>query len=77
MVAAFTPKLRLSLASKGEAMSGKGGGVRGSFPIRNQADLENAIRAIGRASDPASTKAFVIRRARELGLLKVVPTSWL
>lgn len=61
-------------ASQGEAMPG------GRFPIRNQADLENAIRAVGRAkggeAGRATVRRFVMARARALGLSKLIPDSW-
>lgn len=40
----------------------------GSFPIENAGDLHNAMRAIGRAKDPAKAKAHIRARARALGL---------
>jgi len=39
----------------------------GGFPIKNAADLRNAIRAVGRAKDPAAAKALIKRRAKALG----------
>ena len=65
---------REKAASQGDAMPG------GRFPIRNQVDLENAIRAIGRAKGGeqgrAQVRRFVIKRARALGLSKMIPDSW-
>lgn len=40
----------------------------GSFPIENESDLKNAMRAIGRAKDPAKAKAHIRSRAKALGL---------
>jgi hypothetical protein len=50
----------------------------GSFPIRNQADLSNAIHALGRASNPDAVKAHIRKRAAALGLTKWLKdhTSW-
>lgn len=39
----------------------------GAFPIRNAADLANAKHDVGRAKDPAAARAWINRRARELG----------
>jgi hypothetical protein len=44
----------------------------GGFPIRNQADLSNAIHALGRAKNPDAAKAHIRKRAAALGL-----TAWL
>jgi hypothetical protein len=44
----FPEKERKELAKEGEAMPD------GSFPIRNEQDLKDAIRSVGRAKDPRS-----------------------
>lgn len=60
--------------SKGQALPG------GRFPIRNEEDLRNAIHALGRAKGGASgreiVKRFIIRRAKQLGLMHVLPEDW-
>ena len=48
----------------------------GAYPIRNVADLHNAIRAFGRAKDPVAVKRWIKKRARELGAEGVLPDSW-
>jgi hypothetical protein len=48
----------------------------GSFPISNRTDLMNAIRSIGRASNPAAAKQHIKRRARALGLTDMLPEGW-
>jgi hypothetical protein len=48
----------------------------GSFPIENVEDLKNAIRAIGRAKDPAKAKAHIKKRAHALGHDELVPDDW-
>lgn len=63
-------KERKKLARKGLALPD------GSFPIRNAEDLDNAIRAIGRASDPAKAKAHIKKRAKALGLESKIPDQW-
>ena len=57
-------------ASRGHAMAG------GRFPVRNKADLANAIRAVGRAkpSDRNAVRRFIIKRAKALGAS--YPSSW-
>lgn len=39
----------------------------GSFPIVNDEDLENAKRAIGRAKNPAKARAWINKRAKQMG----------
>lgn len=58
------------LADQGAAMPD------GSFPIANVSDLRNAIRAIGRAKDPAAAKAHIKRRAKALGKENLIPDGW-
>lgn len=48
----------------------------GSYPIRNEQDLKNAIQAVGRSSNVAATKAHIKRRAAALGLTRLVPFEW-
>lgn len=69
-LAVFSAAQRRHLAGTGAAMGG------GSFPIRNEQDLRNAIRALGRAKNPAAAKRHIIQRARSLGLMSVLPESW-
>lgn len=58
----FSAKEREEAAARGAALPD------GSFPIENAEDLHNAMRAIGRAKDPAKAKAHIRSRARALGL---------
>lgn len=66
----FTADERSAAADKGQALPD------GSFPIKTTQDLKNAIRAIGRAKDPAKAKAHVKKRARALGAENLIPDSW-
>ena len=66
----FSSKERKKLSASGAAMPG------GGFPISNADDLENAIRAIGRAKDPAAAKKHIISRARSLGASGKIPAEW-
>lgn len=70
-MAEFTTEQRKKLADEKEAMPD------GSYPIRNRSDLKNAIQAIGRSKNPAKTKAWIKRRARELDAEDLIPESWL
>lgn len=59
-------------AEKGQALPD------GSYPIRNEADLKNAISAYGRAkeSDRVKVRRHIIKRARALGKYDLVPEDW-
>lgn len=66
----FTDDKRAELADKGQALPD------GSFPIENKADLGNAIKAYGRAKDPAAAKKHIIKRARALDAVDMLPEDW-
>lgn len=66
----FTQSQREAAADKGQAMPS------GGFPIQNATDLRNAVQAIGRAKDPPAAKAHIIRRAKALGLTRLLPDGW-
>ena len=66
----FTTDQRKTMADRGEAMPG------GGFPIASRDDLENAIRAVGRAKDPEKAKSHIIARARALDATSLLPTGW-
>ena len=64
---------RTKLAKKREAMPD------GSYPIRNEDDLKNAIKAFGRAKegDRAAVRRHIMRRARQLDKKDILPEKWL
>jgi hypothetical protein len=66
----FSKAERIDLAATGQAMPD------GSFPIRNEQDLLDAIASVGRARDYDVAKAWIIKRAEELNLTKFLPESW-
>lgn len=66
----FTVKQRKNLTKKKMAMPD------GSYPIRNRSDLRNAISSYGRAKDKPKVKEWIVRRARELDSLDLIPDSW-
>jgi hypothetical protein len=66
----FSQEQRRRMAESGAAMPD------GSYPIATRADLENAIQAYGRASNKPATKEHIIRRARALGLERLLPEEW-
>lgn len=66
----FSGKEREKLADEGEAMSD------GSFPIRNEQDLKDAIRSVGRAKNEAKAKAWIKKRAKEMGKTDLLPEGW-
>lgn len=72
----YMSKRDYSAASR-ERMAREGTAMRdGSFPIANEADLRNAIQSVGRASDYDAARRHIIRRARALGLMEILPDDW-
>jgi hypothetical protein len=63
---------RKDLAEKGEALPD------GSFPIRSEGDLKNAISSYGRSSkgDRARVRRHIIKRARQLKKGNLIPDNW-
>jgi starvation-inducible DNA-binding protein len=70
--AEFSPAQRKNLAKKGEALPD------GAYPIRNEGDLKNAIKAFGRAksSERGEVKKHIIKRARALKKSDLIPETW-
>lgn len=66
----FSASERDAAASSGAALPD------GSFPIKTKQDLSNAVRAIGRAKNPAKAKAHIKARAKALGATDMLPDSW-
>jgi hypothetical protein len=66
----FSGATRERMAEAGTAMPD------GSFPIANRADLMNAIRSVGRAKNYDAAKQHIIRRARALNAMDMLPEDW-
>ena len=66
----FSAGSRETLAKSGRAMKS------GGFPIVNESDLRNAIRAIGRAKNPGAARAHIKKRAAALGKSNLIPENW-
>jgi len=66
----FSKESREKMAKKGEALPD------GSFPIRSLQDLKNAIKAHGRAKNPAEVKKHILKRAKELKHTDLIPDTW-
>lgn len=67
---AYSEDDRTAMAKRGLAMPD------GSFPIKDRADLMNAIKAHGRAKDIEAAKKHIIKRAMDLGLEDMIPVEW-
>ena len=67
----YDDKRREELAKEGMALPD------GSFPIVDEADLQNAIQAFGRAGDKEAAKKHIMKRARELGKEDMIPENWM
>ena len=66
----YSEESRTEMADAGAAMPD------GSYPIKDEADLRNAIQAFGRAKDPEATKAHIKKRAAALDLENLIPDNW-
>lgn len=49
----------------------------GSFPIADEKDVKNAVKAVERAKDKKKAKRHVIVRAKALGYDEHVPSAWM
>jgi len=66
----FSTAARERMAESGTAMPD------GSFPIASRSDLMNAIRSVGRAKNYEAAKQHIIRRARALNAVDMLPEDW-
>ena len=66
----FSGATRERMAEAGTAMPD------GSFPIASRTDLMNAIRSVGRAKNYDAAKQHIIRRARALNAMDMLPEDW-
>lgn len=66
----YSERARRRMAAAGQAMPD------GSFPIANETDLRNAIQSVGRAKSYEAAKQHIIRRARALGRMDLLPEDW-
>ena len=71
MKAMYTPEQREMMAEDGMALPD------GSYPIKDGEDLQNAIQAYGRAKDKEAAKAHIMKRARDLGMMELIPEQWM
>lgn len=68
---AYSDEQRQQMADKGTALPD------GSYPIEDETDLRNAIQAYGRSKDKEATKKHIMKRARSLGMEKMIPEDWM
>jgi hypothetical protein len=67
---------RREAAAKGAALPSKSGGAP-RYPTPNRAYLAKAIKAVGRGKgDHATIRRYLIRRAKALGAMDMIPDSW-
>jgi DNA-binding ferritin-like protein len=70
-LAKFTKEEREELAKEGKALPD------GSYPIRNEEDLKNAIATYGLGKSPKEEiRAHIIKRAKELDKEDMIPENW-
>ena len=68
---AFSDEQRTAMAQEGMALPD------GSYPIKSEEDLRNAIQAFGRAKDKDATKRHIMKRAKDMDMVKMIPAQWL
>lgn len=66
----FSADERQSAANSGAALPD------GSFPIKSAEDVKNAVRLVGKATDPTKAKAHIIARAKSIGAAGELPDDW-
>lgn len=66
----YTDERRQEYAKRGLALPD------GSYPIRDVGDLRNAIQAFGLGKDREAAKRHIMKRARALGRLDLIPDNW-
>lgn len=74
-------KTMSNLVQRGQAMPpAPGTGRKGRYNIRNAAELQDAIDAVGRAAGGEEgrrkVRRFIMRRANALGLSNKIPNNW-
>ena len=67
----FNTKRRRLDSEKGYALPD------GSFPIENENDLKNAIKAFPLTAHKIRAKRHIIKRAKELNKIDLLPKNWL
>jgi uncharacterized membrane protein YkoI len=66
----YSTESRTDMAEEGMAMPD------GSYPIKDEEDLKNAVKAFGRAKDKQATMKYILKRAKALGLEGILPENW-
>ena len=66
----YSEEDRTKMTDAGEALPD------GSYPIKDEEDLKNAIQAFGRAKDKEAAKAHIMKRAKDLGMEEMIPENW-
>lgn len=74
-------KAMRQMVQQGKAMPAPGQDRPGRFPVTNRAQLEDAIRAVGRVRPNteearAKVRRYIMSRARALNLTSLIPPEW-
>jgi hypothetical protein len=71
-LAVVSRRVRKKLAEEGKALKD------GSFPIRNESDLKNAVQAYGRAKpgSKGAVRKHIMKQARALDRRDLIPENW-
>jgi uncharacterized protein len=71
----YTADEKKTMLDKGQAMANAKGDP--SYPIKDEEDLDNAIKAVGRGgADHDAIRKHVMARAKALGLSSKIPDTW-
>jgi hypothetical protein len=76
---AFSITQRIELAKAGKAIpvrDSAGKLVDGRYPIETVGDLRNAISAYGRGNNQAEVKSHIVKMAKHLGQIALLPDDW-
>lgn len=74
----YNTAARRSLLKQGKALPPAKPGGPPRFPINDRNDVQSAVRLIGQvpASQRARVKRHIIRHAKRLGAMNVIPDGW-
>lgn len=67
----FTAEQRKAMVDKGWALPD------GGYPIETKGDLRNAVSAFGRAGNPAAVKVHIMKRAKAMSAMDMLPEDWM
>ena len=77
MAEKYTLDEKKALLAKGQAMEPSTEGGDPGYPIGDEADLDDAIKAVGRgAADHDAIRKYIMKVAKKLGMSDKIPDNW-